>query len=937
MVQKLFRIILPFIIFFTSVCQGYAADNVSGTSNDAQLQGIQLLNSNNELITGVIAPGSDVTAKTVIYNGGTEPISYSMYVGVYSDNSLLSVGKSESQTVASGAEKTASAICTVPETVGQNYYIAIFHLIDESFSPLCEAITFAASDAYATESVTYNSSEYVLGREVVADWSFENDNLVTNGWNSRLASDIIRSADNKNTGNYSCKVYSRENYYDSITQDITDRLREEGSGVYRVTYSVLPVASASFKLSLTMTDKGGTETHFTPKVWNDMYITAAEANKWTTNTKFPTIEVPDALHNAKLYCETTSGTTSGDKTLTPTTDFYIDDCSLRKLISYTEYVKQNACTEQIDLDLELSKIVEEYAEVYGPYKVVHPKDSDKVIKNPYKGLNYYTTTMDFSKLDLTQPGAQISNVVYARYGWDDIEPEDGVYRFDQIDKNIELLKKYNMKLGIGIGATVCYNSSTSYDQQTPEWLFEKYNAQHYDLKIGNNTVKMPIYNDPIFMDKMQRFLTAFAEHYKYNTDIAFVDMRNYGNWGEWHFTSSVFNEYREKYPYTSKDLTNLVDMFKDFKLPLLMFTSNTASLNYAVDNYSHIGVRVDGVLNPNVFDNHLKMKFIDGRNFSVAEWYVQPESYYEGGSLEKYYGYLPTYIEKVVREGGASYISLGYWNPETFYSKFTDLSNRLANRTGYWFKPIKITYPESLTRGIFTMTLKNDGSTQLYAGYKRNPAIKLALADKDGNIIDTVKLEYNNPEDWKAGQISYVGGEYAFTNTSGAAKLYLGIFSDADNSTPDIKLGTYDEPTADGWYDITNMTESENVSDSRLYTTSLPYAEDGYGYRDPYYAFDNNSDTYFASEVREGEYMEISFGEYVDISKVTFNSKGAIYTPVTILGYNGKEWVELHSKNMIYSGNNSCSFKSANISKLRLKFNKTKLNYVLKITEMSAN
>lgn len=934
MIQKLFCVIFPVIMLFTSILPGYASAAEASVTTAAASPKIQLcdgrlLNSDNEVITGRIEPGSEVTASTAIYSGETEAVSYSVYIGVYADDKLAEVSKSTVQTVASGSVNQCSVKCRIPETIGASYYIALFHLREETLSPLCDVITFAASDAYSTERVTYNGNDDLyLGREVVTDPSFENDNLVSNGWNSRLASDIMRSADYALDGNYSCKVYSRENYYDSIVQNITDRLRSEGSGVYRVTYSVMPMQSASFKLSLVMTDKSGSTSGFKLNSWNDLYITGAEANKWNTNTKFATIEVSEALHNANLYCETTAQA--------DLTDFYIDNCSLRRVISYPEYIMQNAYTKQIDFDFELTKLIEKYSEKYGRTTVVHPKDSDKVIKNPYKGLNYYTTNLDFSTLDLTQPGAQISNVVYARYGWSKLEPEDGVYRFDEIDKNIELLKKKNMMLGIGIGATVCYNSATSYEQQTPEWLFEKYNAQHYDLKIGSDTVKMPVYNDPVFMDKMQRFLTAFAEHFNGNPNIAFVDMRNYGNWGEWHFSSSVFDGYKAEHTYTAEDLTNLVDMFKDFKLPLLMFTSNTNALNYAVDKYG-TGVRVDGVLNPDICDNHLKMKFVDGRSFSVAEWFTQPEAFYEGGKFADYYDYLPVYIEKVVRESGASYISLGYWNPETFYTRFTDLSNRLANRTGYWFKPIRITYPEALTKGIFTMTVKNDGSTQLYAGYKRNPAVKLALADRNGNIIDTVTLDYSNPEYWKAGQISYAGGEYSFEKTEGAEKLYLGIFSDADNTAPDIKLGTYDEPTADGWYDLTNMTESENTSDSKLYTASLPYADLSYGYRDPYYAFDKNAETYFASEVRADEYLQISFGEYVNVSDVAVEAKDSVNASVSVLGYNGKEWTELFRTDKINDGINSFSFEPSYISKLRLKFNETKLNNIIKITEMRVN
>ena len=102
-------------------------------------------------------------------------------------------------------------------------------------------------------------------------------------------------------------------------------------------------------------------------------------------------------------------------------------------------------------------------------------------------------------------------------------------------------------------------------------------------------------------------------------------------------------------------------------------------------------------------------------------------------------------MEKTVKEGKASYMAMGYWNPTEFYACFTDLCERLANKTGYWFKPVKIAYTPG-SSGTFNMTIKNDGYTRLYAGYKRNACVKLALADTDGNIMESRVLNGINPE-----------------------------------------------------------------------------------------------------------------------------------------------------------------------------------------------
>lgn len=908
----------------------------------AGLCGFRLLDKDKATITGKLTPGEDFYFTASVMSNASEAFSYSVYLGVYDKYSLLNVYKSSSVALGNGTLGWSLLKFRIPKNVKGDYYVKAFVFNDETQEPLSDAVSFDASNAYTTEKVTYNgNSEWYLGNELFIDPSFENDNLITSGWTSRSACDIERSDAYVMDGSYSCRVYNRNATYASISQNITENLKKEGQGVYRLVYNVLQDAGTDvpcevFNATIKMPDKEGIEIPLKEQGndWDVCFIRDMTSREWSKLEKFINLNVPDNLHDALFYVETLY-----NKDIKVNSDYYMDDCSLRKTISFEDYVKENACAQQEDPALEIAQLIEKYEAEHGSAVKVYPKESAKLIKNPYKGLNYYTTKLDFSTLDLTKSGASISNVVYARYGWSKLEPEEGKYNFDAIRENIEIVKEKNMMLGIGIGTTVVYNNADSYEQQTPDWLFDSVDsggcgAPYYNLEIKDGVyIKLPYYNDPVFKEKMQNFLNAFAEEFNDDPNIAYVDMRNYGNWGEWHFDSSIFSDYKkqEEAQYSKEDFRSLVDMFKNFRLPLAMFTSNTDALNYALDTYN-TGVRVDGTLNPDNYDNHLKMKVVDGKNFSVAEWFIQPESFYEGKKYERYYDYLPIYIERVVREGRASYISLGYWNPETFYSRFTDLSNRLANETGYWFKPSKITYPESLTSGLFTMTMKNDGSTQLYAGYKRNSALKLALADENGNIIDTLTLENVNPEDWKAGKYTYVSGEYSFKNTSGAAKLYLGIFSDGDNTEPDIKLGIDAEPI-NGWYDVTAMASNTYKSDNKLYTSSYPYADYGYGYRDARYAFDSNDDTFWASEIRKDEFMEIDFGEYVPVSKMMINGVEAVNVNYSIMGYDGKNWVKLCTGITVKQGENLVTLSGQTVSKVRLVFNETKSG-IVKIKEM---
>lgn len=922
----------------------------AAVSIDTAAVSLSVLDADMNEITGKIPAGTDFYVRASVT--GADGLDFSVYCAVFVKDDILAAFKGNSS---EGAGE-ATVKCSIPQDAGEDYYIKIFVWEETQMAPLNNVLSFNASSPYAAE---YAKDGLYTGRELLKDASFENDNMVTDGWDSRSKSRITRSADYVLDGSFSCKVSERKDYYDTLKQDITDALRASGDGDYLVEYNVLPIfgsdtTNRTFRYSFRMYDsRGGSETISMDR-WDSLYIYNAEYGKWNCGKAYAKVTLPENMYKAEIYMESSAGTE----------DFYVDKCSVKKLLTHEEYLKDNAPKDYSDSGMnEYLKIIEACS---GSDLVsVYPENSNAVLKNPYKGLNYYTLKSDLSTLNLENEGAQYAKVVYHRFSWKALEPEEGVYNFDIIEQNIEKLKQYNMMLGIGIGSCVTYNGYNSTDnaQNTPDWLFDTYNIPYTLQEVGNGSkanskvynvvtvdettkeekttqyIKVPVYNNPVFKEKMQNFLNAFAERFNDNPNIAFVDMRNYGNWGEWHFSSfndvikahSYYDDSGVLQTYTQEDFNSLVDMFKNFRLPLAMFTAQTAQLTYAAEKYN-AGTRVDGTMSPNLSDEHRKLTLSDGRNFSVAEWFYQPEVFYEGGTFEAYGDYMPVFLEKVIKEGRVSYMAMGYWDPEDFYQRFPDLVRRIANKTGYWYKISKITYPKKLTSGLFAMTLKNDGSTQLYAGYKRNACVKLALADGSGNILDTVVLQGIDPEDWKAGKYSYVSKSYSFANAANAQKLYLGIFSDADNQNPDIKLGI-DEADINGWYDVTAMTSNTYKSDNKLYTASYPYADYGYGYREPYYAFDNNPDTYWASEIRKDEFLEIDFGEYVSPSQMMINSPEAVPVSYSLMGFDGKYWINLCSGDGVNQGENIISFSRERVSKVRLVFNQSSES-ILKISEM---
>ena len=525
--------------------------------------------------------------------------------------------------------------------------------------------------------------------------------------------------------------------------------------------------------------------------------------------------------------------------------------------------------------------------------VVYPSESSEILKNPYRGYAYYSTNT-FTDQMLSSPAARASAMGYTRIDWVVLEPQEGVYDWSRIDDNIAVLSRNNMTYGVGIG--MCANIFEPYSfQATPLWVFDA-GADYTEVSTVRGMMKIPVWNDEIFLTKYKNFIDAFAARYNGNPNISFVDMRSYGNWGEWHLldlTGSV--------EPSEEDKKLLIDVWENVTLPLLFFGDAKSELyDYANSNLG-AGLRTDGVMNPRFLNNHKKLMSVMGRGPAVAEWYSPAyEGYQTGGVWSDYKSYMPIYFERVINEGGVSIIGLSCWDADVFYNENKSFLDRVSNKVGYWFKPTKIEFPKKLTSGIFKMRVKNDGAAPLYTGHGQNSCVKLAALDSADNILETVILSGVSPEAWQAGAYADISAEYAFTNSIGIAKLAVGVFTDEMLISPDINLGISGD-RADGFYILDTMptTEEPNFAAGKLYSASPKAAEYGYGFLSAESAFDSNPATYWSSEGRKG-FLEIDFGETKTFDTISLNASGQSGFSVSVP--NGNNWNVIYSSPAIPDG-----------------------------------
>ena len=153
-----------------------------------------------------------------------------------------------------------------------------------------------------------------------------------------------------------------------------------------------------------------------------------------------------------------------------------------------------------------------------PTVTVTPREIKDVLYNPGMGLADFHFGFEHPP-SMDQHPRQ--TVAYFRWSWADLEPEEGRYAFDFVDRIIALAKAR--------GETLAFRIMTEYKAGSPEWLFQK---GVDSLKVGGGV--FPDYNNPTFLLYHEKLIAALGERYAGSPDIDHVDIGSVGCWGEWN-------------------------------------------------------------------------------------------------------------------------------------------------------------------------------------------------------------------------------------------------------------------------------------------------------------------------------------------------------------------------------------------------------------------
>lgn len=327
-----------------------------------------------------------------------------------------------------------------------------------------------------------------------------------------------------------------------------------------------------------------------------------------------------------------------------------------------------------------------------PTAVYQTEVSGKAVSNPHKGfvMTAYTPYMISGDFEYGIGGTadnhawNVVTIVSGSPHWDDLNPEEGVYNWNEIDVMLDACEKYGLTYGIRI---MPYSSYLNEDF-VPQWIYDK-GAQKNRAQSRDNPseeVVFPKWDDPVYLQAHKDFIKALAKKYDGDPRVEFVDVRPFGDYGEWHNSFAIGDE---KFMPSLDIQKDMLDYYAtEFQKTLLALPSNARGEIYQYALSIGITKRDDGLIStPNV------------------EWSLLP-TYRANMPVvgENYWPY--SWMRDTVRENEYSLVN---WTPQRFretieiphmsifaldqdsncsyefYKEQKDVIDEMCNRLGYNF------------------------------------------------------------------------------------------------------------------------------------------------------------------------------------------------------------------------------------------------------------
>lgn len=365
-----------------------------------------------------------------------------------------------------------------------------------------------------------------------------------------------------------------------------------------------------------------------------------------------------------------------------------------------------------------------------------PQLSDEVLLNPHMGLYLQYPPLTAKADDWYM---KIAGVAYYRLDWSTLNPEEGVYKFDEFFGPIFdfWVNQHHKRVAFRV---MCQNMHSRSKYVTPKWVFDKGVPSVEHVGLYTPLQIDPVFWDPLYLDIHCEFIRKLGEYLDGREGLEFVDIGSIGEWGEMHLARWTPQQLRETgFTHTRyvDAYRRVIDAFHDAFPRTPVFLNVGGQDNLTINDYAAIRgmhFRQDG-LSPS------------GASYDVGGWLYGPysrrgvmcnfEFHSSLDEMKRKNWDLKATLEKGL-SAPISYLNTNLGNYYTLPQEARDLLTDAARRIGYRFVITKVvTNPQVRLDGqrpgrlIIHSTWRNDGVAPCYHSH----AVRWAVLGPTGAVV----------------------------------------------------------------------------------------------------------------------------------------------------------------------------------------------------------
>jgi hypothetical protein len=442
--------------------------------------------------------------------------------------------------------------------------------------------------------------------------------------------------------------------------------------------------------------------------------------------------------------------------------------------------------------------------------------------------------------------------IYIRILWSALEPEEGKYAWKynkEFIQFIEEAKKRNLKLSFRV---YCSTMSRT-EEGTPKYVFDAGAGYSWDSGKRNGreyAVRDAFLDDPIWLEKFDTFVKAFAQEYD-NPDITdFVDGFGAGWWGEGHhnnmkdknnlpmlidrltgmyykYFKNIITVYNLAHKHPDPTIVSDFELARGLVYEQRGFLPRRDGLGshwfskgdrdmmqyYFFPNSPLIGEGCYWLSNP---VSETKAQFLNDTRFTMNNW---PEALAKG--LDDALNFHSNTFDLRVPQEAKLWIK-----------EMPDQVQRFITKGGYRLIPEQITFTNKASAGgtiSVTHTWTNIGVGLLpnnHPNWNQKYKVAFALLDpKEKQIVSQKIIEHTNPGTWIRGRYYTYNDQIDVDSGKDSLLLAVSIF-DTKKNEPGLELSVKEKPD-NKWYPVgmvsvtsdTKIESSNKMNDSQIAAT----------------------------------------------------------------------------------------------------------------------